>query len=204
MPAWHEAKWVDDPDAGPQKKRRFRLAWAWLLLIPAALMVLSVAQSNNYWQYDDITVSTLQCQEPVGEEPQGEEPQGEETTGEETTGEEPQGEEPTWAELELAGCAPAAIGAEVELTDAGRHPDADVESDGTTWTFEQVPTAFTTLALDVQLPEAAGRVFLVNPETSPPTVLNELSASDVADTMFAGPVGAVKSTSIQVVVTPPQ
>ena len=58
MPAWHEATWVDDPDAGPQKKRRFRWAWAWLLLIPAALMLFSVARSNNYWQYTDMTVTS--------------------------------------------------------------------------------------------------------------------------------------------------
>lgn len=178
MPAWHEATWVDDPDAGP-KKRRFRLAWAWLLLIPAGLMVFSVARSNNYWQFDDMTVSTLQCQESLGEEP-------------------------TWGDMEAAGCAPAAIGAEIALTDAGRHPDADPESDGTTWTFEQVPTAFTTLALDVQLSEPAGRVFVVNPETTPPTVERELAASNVADTMFAGSLGSLKSTSIHVVVTPRQ
>lgn len=177
MPAWHEATWVDDPDAGPQKKRRFRWAWAWLLLIPAALMLFSVARSNNYWQYTDMTVTTLQCQEPVSEAP-------------------------AWADLADAGCAPAAIGAQVALTDAGRHPDAEPESDGTTWTFEGVPSAFSTLAIDVQLAEPAGRVLVVNPESEPPTVVRELLANDTASTMFAGSLGELESTSFQVVVAP--
>lgn len=179
MPAWHEATWVDDPDAGPRKKRRFRWAWAWLLLIPAALMLFSVARSNNYWQFTDMTVTTLQCQEPLGAEPTG-------------------------ADLEAAGCAPAALGAEVALTDAGRHPDADPESDGTTWTFEGVQSSFSTLALDVQFPEPVGRVLLVDPETEPPTVMRELTANDTASTKFAGNVGATEATSFQVVVAPAQ
>lgn len=177
MPAWHEATWVD-PDGTVKKKRRFGFGWLVLLLIPAALIVFTVARSNDYWQYADVTVTTLQCQQPVDEAP-------------------------TWADLEAAGCAPAAIGAQVELTDAGRHPDADPASDGTTWTFERVPTAFSTLAIDVQLPEPAGRVVIVNPETEPPTVVRELSANDTASRMFAGPVGRQETSSLQVVVAPP-
>ena len=64
MPAWHEGTWVDDPDSAPRKKR-WRATWMWLLLIPVALFMLSIARFNNYWQYADYTVSTLACDQPL-------------------------------------------------------------------------------------------------------------------------------------------
>lgn len=178
MPAWHEATWVDDPDAGPRKKR-WRTAWLWLLLIPVALFLLSIARFNNYWQYADYTVSTLACDQPLAQDP-------------------------SWSDMEAAGCAQAAIpGAEVVLLDGGA-PAENVETDGTTWSFPNMPSAFTTMGLNVLLQESAGRVFIVDAATTPPTVHREMTATDVNHTVFARSLGEADSTTFYAVVAPPE
>lgn len=178
MKAWHEATWVD-PDAGDKKRRRFPLAWLWLLLIPGALVLFSVARFNDFWQYDDWTVVTFTCQQPLAADA-------------------------TWSELETAGCQQGDVpGAEVSLLDAGRAA-GDVETDGTTWTFRNMPAAFSTMGLNVFLEEPAGRVYIVDASTTPPTVHREMTASDVDRTVFARNLGEIDSTSLYAVVAPPE
>lgn len=175
MPAWHEATWVD-PDE-KQRKRGFRWGWLALLLIPAVLVTFSVARYNDYWQYDSMTVTTLQCQEPLEADA-------------------------TWADMEAAGCTSAALGATVQLVDGGRNVDNEPETDGTEWTFDNVPTAFSTLALNVTVPETAGKVFMVDAEPTPPEVLREMTASDVDRTTFARNLGEANTQAVYAVVAP--
>jgi len=174
MPAWHEATWVD-PDE--KQKRRFRGGWLWLLLIPAALVLFSVARFNDYWQYDDMTITTLECDERLGGSP-------------------------TWADMESAGCAPAAIGATLTLVDAGRGTDPEPDMDGTNWTFKNIPTAFSTLVLNVTVHESVGGVLIVDAEQDPPAVLREMTPSDVARTVFARNLGELDTLTLYVVVYP--
>lgn len=177
MKAWHEATWVD-PDA-PQRKRRLSWGWLWLLLIPAALIAFSVARFNDYWQYDDWTVTTYACAEPLTAEA-------------------------TWSDMEAAGCAQTAIpGSDVTLIDGGRPTEA-TDSDEAVWTFGNVPSGFSTSGLNVQLREPAGRVFLVDASSTPPTVHREMTPSDVARTLFARNIGETEATSFYVVVAPPE
>lgn len=174
MPAWHEATWAD-PDA--KEKRGFRWGWLWLLLIPAALILLSVARFNNYWQYDSMTVTTLECRDAVAEDA-------------------------TWADMESAGCEPTDVGATVQLVDGGRITDADPETDGTSWTFDNVPTAFTTLALNVTVPRSAGQVHIVDAEQEPPEVLRAMTPSDSARTVFARNLGEIDTLTLYAVISP--
>lgn len=175
MKAWHEATWVD-PDAR-QRKRRFSWGWLWLLLIPAALVTFSVALFNDYWQHGDWTVTTYSCDEPLAADP-------------------------TWADLQAAGCAEQEIpGAEVTLIDGGTPTESD-ERDGAVWVFRDLPTAFSTMGLNVQLDEPAGRVFVVDGSTEPPSVHREMTASDVARTLFARNLGSLDSTDLYAVVAP--
>ncbi|WP_109471570.1 hypothetical protein [Ornithinimicrobium cavernae] len=177
MKAWHEATWVD-PDAPEKPRRRFRWAWLWLLLIPTVLILFSLARYNNYWQYGDWTVATFSCDQPLPGEA-------------------------TWSDMEVAGCAQEAIpGADVKLLDVGV-PAQDVETDGTSWTFRNMPTAFSTMGLNVFLQESAGRVYIVDASTTPPTVHREMTASDVDRTVFARNLGEIDTTSFYVVVAPP-
>ncbi|WP_114908128.1 hypothetical protein [Ornithinimicrobium murale] len=179
MPAWHEATWVDDPDAAPRRKRRWRTAWLWLLILPVGLFLFSIARFNNYWQYDDYTVATFACEQPLAETA-------------------------TWSDMEAAGCRQAAIpGTEVKLLDGGA-PAEEFESDGTTWTFPNLPSAFSTMGLNVLLEESAGRVFIVDASTTPPAVHREMSPSDVDRTVFARSFGAIDSTEFYAVVAPPE
>lgn len=174
MPAWHEATWVD-PEA--QQKRRWRLGWLLLLLIPAALIAFSIARFNDYWQYVDMTVTTMGCPQPVA-------------TG------------ATWADLEAAGCAEADTGATVALLDAGR-PIRESQ-DGAVWTYERVPSAFSTLGVNVTTPETAGGVYVVDAETTPPTVLMEMNSTDTADRVWTGNIGSVSSATFYAVIAPPE
>ncbi|MCK0110609.1 hypothetical protein MWU75_00420 [Ornithinimicrobium sp. F0845] len=174
MPAWHEATWVD-PDG--KKKRGVRMGWLWLLLIPAVLILFSVARFNDYWQYDDFTVTTVACEAPLAEGA-------------------------TWSDMDAAGCEESEIpGIEIRLLDGGR-PAEDVETDGTTWQFGNMPSAFTTLGLDVYLEESAGRVFIADASTTPPTVLREMRAGDVDRTVFARNLGDIDTLELYLVVAP--
>lgn len=173
--AWHSATWVD-PDA-PEKKRRFSLGWLWLLLIPAALIIFSIFRFNNYWQHADWTVTTYACDQALAADA-------------------------TWSDMEAAGCSPTAIpGAEVVLLDAG-YPAEHFETDGTTWTFENMPAAFSTSGLNVFLEDSAGEVFVVDGSSTPPTVLHEMGNSDVARTVFTRNLGDIDTTDLIVVVAP--
>ncbi|MDO5712666.1 MAG: hypothetical protein Q4P32_13145, partial [Micrococcales bacterium] len=149
MKAWHEATWVGPEGEAP--RRTFRLGWLWLLIIPAVLIAFSIARFNGFWQYTEMSVTTLRCEQPLAES------------------------EPTWPQMEAAGCTPTALGAEVVILDGGQPADSEPETDGTTWTFDQVPSAFSTLGINVTLPESAGRVHTVNAEAEPPEVLNEMN-----------------------------
>ncbi|QDO87501.1 hypothetical protein FNH13_03420 [Ornithinimicrobium ciconiae] len=178
MKAWHAATW-EDPDDAATTKRRFSWGWLWLLLIPAALILFSLARFNDYWQYDDWTVATLHCDEPLTADP-------------------------AWSDLQAAGCEQAPIpGAEVTLLDVGK-PAQEFETDGTTWTFRNMPSAFSTMGLNVFLEEPAGRVFIVDASTTPPTVHREMTPSDVERTVFARNFGTVETTNFYVAVAPPE
>lgn len=174
MPAWHEATWVD-PDG--KSRRRWRWGWLALLLIPAALVAFSIARFNDYWQYVDMTVTTMQCPQPVPESA-------------------------AWADLEAAGCTEVDGGATVALLDAGR-PVKETQ-DGAVWTYEGVPSAFSTLGINVTTPETAGRVYVVDAETTPPTVLMEMSSTDTADRVWTGNIGSVSSATFYAVIAPPE
>lgn len=175
MKAWHEATWVGPEGETP--RRRFRLGWLWLLIIPAALVAFSIARFNGFWQYTEMSVTTLQCEQPLAET------------------------EPTWAQMEEAGCSPTALGADVVILDGGQPADSEPETDGTTWTFERVPSAFSTLGINVMLPESAGRVHTVNAEAEPPEVLNEMNG-DAQRRTFSERLLQGDSTTFYVVVSP--
>ena len=175
MSAWHEATWTDpDEKAG---RRRFRWGWLWLLLIPLGLIFFSVGRANNYWQYDDFTVVTFSCPEPLSEDA-------------------------SWADMEAAGCAPNVIpGIDVRLLEAGR-PSGEVITNGATWEFHGMQSAFSTLAINVYLEEPAGRVFIVDAAASPPRVHREMTNSDEARTVFARNLGEIETLDFYVVVSP--
>lgn len=175
MTAWHEATWVD-PDRGAPR-RGLRLGWLWLLIIPAAMIAFSIARSNGFWQYTEMSVTTLRCEQPLTEP------------------------EPTWAQMEAANCSPAALGGNVVILDGGQPADSEPETDGTTWTFERVPSAFSTLGLNVMLPDPAGRVHSVNAEAEPPEVLIEMNGDSQRRT-FSERLPQGDSTTFYVVVSP--
>lgn len=173
--AWHEATWVGPEGEAP--RRRFRAGWLWMLIIPAALIIFSVARYNGYWQYTEMSVTTLQCEQPLADA------------------------EPTWAQMEAAACAPAAIGADVVILDGGQVADSSPNTDGTTWTFEGVASSFSTLGINVTLADSAGRVHTVNAETQPPEVLNEMNG-DAQGRIFSQQLLQGDSTTFYVVVSP--
>lgn len=171
--ARHEAKWVDDPGERPRK--RFRWGWLVLLVIPAVIVGYFVAEHNNYWSYADVSVTTLSCEEPLGDDP-------------------------SWDDMEAAGCAPTAIGDQIRLLEGGRVV-SDPVADGAIWTFPDTPTAFSTLSIDVELGEPAGRMFLVNADPDPPEVGRELSG-DASGTRFSSNIGQRNNTAYYVVASP--
>lgn len=171
--ARHEGKWVDTP--GEQPRKRFQWGWLVLLVIPALIVFYFVADHNNYWNHQDVTVTTMSCQEPlVGE--------------------------PTWADMEAAGCAPAAIGVEMRLLDGGQEVTSP-RADGATWTFPGAPTAFSTISTDVVLSESVDRLFIVNADADPPEVGREMNA-DASGTRFSSNIGERNVTSYYFVASP--
>jgi hypothetical protein len=148
----------------------------WLLAIPAALLVFSFARYYDYWQYSDMTVSTLECAEPL---------EG----------------DPSWSDMAAAGCEPVPISGEVVILDGGRQADKDPETDGARWTFDGVPSAFSTLGINAMLDDPAGRVYLVNAEAEPPQTLGELNG-DVGGLTFSGRLEQGDSRSFYLVVSP--
>lgn len=174
--AWHEATWVDDPDAPKKKNRRSYWNFLWLLVVPAALIAFFIARSNNYWQWTDMTVTTLECRESVAEGA-------------------------TWAAMEAAGCTPAATDAEVIILDVGNPVDKEPTVEGATWTFKKVPSAFSTLGINVLVPESRGSVTVMDAETDPPSTLTTMN-SDVSGLTFSSTLPQGDSTSFYVVIAP--
>lgn len=177
MAAWHEAKW--DAPGESTKRRRFRWGWLWLLVIPVALITFSVGSYNNYWQFADFTVSTLVCEEPLPEEAD-------------------------WAAIEAAGCTEGAIpGADITLLEVGREAGEDVRTDGTTWEFTNVQSAFSTMSINVMFEEPVGRAYTVDAEANPPAVLRELNG-DKARRTFSQHLKQGDSTKFYVAVGAPE
>lgn len=174
MPAWHEATWVGPEDKAP--RRRFPLSWLWLLVIPVALIGFSFARYNNYWQYTEMTVSTMECTQSLDAEPK-------------------------WPDMEAAGCELAPLAAELVILDGGRQADKDPDTDGTTWTFDGVPGAFSTLGINATLKDSAGQVHIVNAEAEPPEVLSAMNG-DVGRRIFSQRLEQGDSRTFYLVVSP--
>ncbi len=174
MKAWHEATWVD-PEVEQRPTRRFRLAWLWLLVVPAVLIAFSLYRHNVYEQYSTFTVTTLACQEPVAADA-------------------------PWSAFEAAGCAPADVGAQLKMLIELSEPRQEPATDGTTWTFENIPAANPALSLDVTLQQPAGGVVVANAAASPPQVISTLSHD--ALTHYSGFLNNDESLQFYVVIIP--